>query len=76
MAYAKNYPDGLSGGALAYSLKAPLLLTDGVNYNITSKHTVKNKINSGFVLGGSGLVTDEAVRSILGLPSNQEIQSK
>ncbi|MBQ7891964.1 MAG: cell wall-binding repeat-containing protein [Erysipelotrichaceae bacterium] len=76
MAYAKNYPDGLSGGALAYSLKAPLLLTDGNSYSVTSKYTVSKKINSGFVLGGSGLVTDEAVRSILGLPSNQEIQSK
>ena len=76
MADAKNYPDGLSGGALAYSLKAPLLLTDGNSYSVTSKYTVSKKINSGFVLGGSGLVTDEAVRSILGLPSNQEIQSK
>ena len=76
MAYAKNYPDGLSGGAFAYSLKAPLLLTDGNSYSVTSKYTVSKKINSGFVLGGSGLVTDEAVRSILGLPSNQEIQSK
>jgi len=64
LAYAKNYPDGLSGGALANAIKAPLLLTDGINYSITSKHTIKNKIRNGYVLGGNTLVTDDAVRSI------------
>ena len=27
LAYAQNFPDGLSGGALAYAMKAPLVLT-------------------------------------------------
>lgn len=31
LAYAQNFPDGLSGGSLALSLNAPLLLVDQSN---------------------------------------------
>lgn len=49
VALATNFLDGLSGGALAYALDSPLLLTNGqkANYTITSKYAKEKKIRSG-----------------------------
>ena len=68
VALGTNFPDGLSGGALAYQLSAPLLLTNGQvkNYTITSKYSNIVGIKDGYVLGGNALVTDEAKKSIFG----------
>ncbi|MBQ9841118.1 MAG: cell wall-binding repeat-containing protein [Erysipelotrichaceae bacterium] len=74
LAYAKNFPDGLSGGALAYSLDAPLILTDGTNYKVASNYMKDKKIITGYVLGGAKLVTDKAARSIFKLESNEVIK--
>ena len=66
VALATNFPDGLSGGALAYALKSPLLLTNGqkANFSITAKYTNSQNITAGYVLGGNKLVTDEAKDAI------------
>lgn len=66
VALATNFPDGLSGGALAYALQSPLLLTNGqkVNFSITAKYTNSQNITAGYVLGGNKLVTDEAKDAI------------
>ena len=64
LAYAQNYPDGLSGGRIANVIGAPLVLvvegkcTAAKNY--VSGHGVRNCI----VLGGSTLITEKALRSI------------
>ena len=66
VALGTNFPDGLSGGPLAYAMNSPLLLTapQKANYAITSKYTNDNKINDGYVLGGPTLLKEEVVKSI------------
>ena len=78
LALATNFPDGLSGGPLAYAIDSPLLLTNGSssNYYITSDYSNAFGITSGYVLGGPGLVTDRAVRTIFGLGNDKQIKIK
>ena len=67
LAYALNYPDGLCGGFLATSLDAPLLLISNGYENLAAEYLKKNGIQSGFVLGGSGLISDVTTRNAFGL---------
>ena len=71
--YGWNFPDGLCGSSLAYALHAPLLLTNSTEsmYEFTANYTKELQIQNGYVLGGSGLVSDEAAQSIF---SNTTIQ--
>ena len=71
LAYAKNFPDGLCGGPLAYALGAPLILTDSGAPG-TADGYVRN-ITSGIVVGGTGLISDAATRDIFDLAANTEI---
>lgn len=64
LAYGWNYPDGLCGGPLAYMMKAPLILTNSKVYGFTASYTNAAYIDSGYVLGGSGLISDDAVQAI------------
>ena len=76
LAYAWNYPDGLCGGSLAYSLKAPLILTM-TKYEAQAVAYAKSAgITSGLVLGGDTLISDEAVRSIFAMDAADEIIKK
>ena len=64
LAYAQNFPDGLCGGPLAYTLGGPLLLT-GSNIETEAMNYAKGVgIKSGYVLGGVGLINDKTVRNI------------
>ncbi|MBQ3375027.1 MAG: cell wall-binding repeat-containing protein [Erysipelotrichaceae bacterium] len=76
LAYGRNYPDGLSGGPLAYTLKAPLLLVESVDNNIAeaAQYCTDRNIKSGTVLGGSSLISDEYVRKIFHLKSDAIIK--
>ena len=74
-AYAKNYPDGLSGGPIAYALDAPLLLvaSGGVIVDSNTGYTLEDYLEisgsvvySGVCLGGPKLITDYTVNRILG----------
>ncbi len=65
LAYAKNFPDGLCGGALASTMKAPLLLTMTKFESYAAEYAEGADITDGVVLGGTGLISDEAVRTIL-----------
>ena len=66
LAYAKNYPDGLCGGALAVTKNAPLLLTDSKYFSYAAEYAEKNGITFGVVLGGDKLISDKAVGTIFG----------
>jgi putative cell wall-binding protein len=68
VAYGWDFPDGLCGGSLAYAMGAPLLLTHSKTklYSFTAAYTTKAGITDGFVLGGDGLVSDEATKAIFG----------
>ena len=64
VAYGRNFPDGLSGGPLAYAIGGPLLLAENNAVKIIDAYTEKVGITSGYVLGGSGLVSDASVKTI------------
>lgn len=67
LAYAWNYPDGLCGGALAYSMDAPLILTM-TNYETQAKDYIRSQgIRAGIVLGGEGLISEGSVHLIFNL---------
>ena len=70
MAYGANFPDGLSGGPLAYALEAPLILSQNANVAVTAPKKYVNEIGSDlidavFVLGGPTLISDETISKIL-----------
>ena len=65
LAYAQNFPDGLCGGPLAYALGTPLILTDTKHPDAADAY-IEN-ITSGIVVGGSILISDEAVATIFDL---------
>ena len=73
VAYGRNFPDGLCGGPLAYSLSAPLILTENGKEADAIAYTSIRSIKDGAVLGGAGLVSDKTVRNIFGLDSKTEI---
>ena len=76
LAYAWNFPDGLCGGSLAYSLKAPLILTM-TKYEAKAIEYVKSSgIGAGLVLGDDTLISDDAVRAIFAMDAADEILVK
>ena len=74
LAYAQNFPDGLSGGALAYAMKAPLVLTASGKEAAAASYAKEQGITSGVILGGSGLISDKAVRTIFRMQSGDAIK--
>ena len=64
LAYAMNFPDGLCGGVLGYVTGAPLLLTQTDRIDAAKAYAAENGIKSGTVLGGPGLISDEAALEI------------
>lgn len=65
LAYGMNFPDGLSGGPLAASIKSPLLLVEKSNYNQAVSYGKSKKVNRGIVLGGKTLISDGVVNKIV-----------
>ena len=76
LAYAQNFPDGLSGGPLAYALKAPLILTASGKQGAAVGYTTEKKIREGYVLGGTGLINDASVRVVFDMDPNNIIWAK
>ena len=64
VAYGRNFPDGLSGGPLAYAIGGPLLLAENNAVKTIDAYTEEVGITSGYVLGGSGLVSDSSVKTM------------
>lgn len=76
VASGKNFPDGLCGGPLAAVINAPLILTADGKTNAAADYTQRNKIKSGFVLGGDGALSDDTVINVFGLESADIIIKK
>ena len=74
LAYARNFPDGLCGGPLAYALGAPLILTD--NYDPSEADKYVDGITSGVIAGSDGLISDDSAREIFDLASDAVIKMK
>ena len=73
LAYADNFPDGLSGGPLAYRLRAPLILTMNGKQSVAVNYAGEKGIRYGVVLGGSTLISDKIVRTVFRLPEDYPI---
>lgn len=67
LATSKDFPDGLCGGPLAIVDKGPLFLVNPDNYAATKKHCSTLTINRVTVLGGTGALSDEVAKKIVGL---------
>lgn len=66
-AYAENFPDGLCGGPLAYTIGAPLILTKTGKEAEAAKYTAEKGIYEGIVLGGDSLISNDAAKKIFAL---------
>ncbi len=66
LAYAQNFPDGLSGGPFATQKGAPIILTDSTKTEAARTYVKSAGATSNFTLGGPSLISDYAVESILG----------
>ena len=76
LAYAWNYPDGLCGGALAYTLNAPLVLTM-TNYETQAAAYIQTGvIAKGIVLGGESLISDDAIRTVFAMEADTPVAVK
>ena len=64
LAYAKNFPDGLSGGPLAMSKNAPLILTMTGKESTAASYARQKGIYYGAVLGGEKLISDTAAMNV------------
>ncbi len=73
LAYSRNFPDGLCGGPLAYAMKAPLLLVNAGKEADANGYVNQNGIRQGYILGGTGVISDNTARTVFGLDSSCEI---
>lgn len=64
LAYSHNFPDGLCGGPLAYSMGSALVLTADKKESAAQEYVQRYKITNGIVLGGTGLISDKTVETI------------
>lgn len=67
LAYAYNFPDGLSGGPLAMMRNAPVLLVDNVNYADAAAYAQKAGVGKIIIMGGETLISEETAALILGV---------
>ena len=65
LAYAQDFPDGLSGGPVAMSMKSPLLLVDRSGYADARAYAKKAGIKKALTMGGPALIPDSVVKTIL-----------
>ena len=66
LAYAQNFPDGLSGGPLAMKKNAPIILTDSKTTGAAKTYVRSAGVVSSITLGGTSLISDNAVKAIMG----------
>lgn len=64
IAYGGNFPDGLSGGPVAYAMGAPLLLTQAGSEGFAAKYVRDHRVTGGYVLGGTNAITEATVKAI------------
>ena len=65
MAYGVNFPDGLSGGPLAFSLKAPLLLVADGKQAPAVNYAKAAGVSAGMALGGDKTYSDATADAIV-----------
>lgn len=73
LAYAGNFPDGLSGSALAHQFNGALILTASGKEDVAAEYAKDRFVTTGFVLGGPTLINDQAVREIFSMEESDII---
>ena len=76
VASGKNFQDGLCGGPLAAALGAPLVLTKDKGTDAAAAYVAAQGIESGYVLGGGGALSDDAVVTVFALKHAEDIIEK
>ncbi|MBR6976972.1 MAG: cell wall-binding repeat-containing protein, partial [Lachnospiraceae bacterium] len=76
LATAENYPDGLCAGVLGTVRKAPLILCTNEKTKTAVSFCAERDIHSGIVFGGTAVLSDETVRTILDLSEDVEVVVK
>ena len=76
LAYGANFPDGLCGGPLAYTMGSPIILSGSTPAQNTSgiAYTTGKNISSGLVLGGPALIDDQTVRTTFSMRESDQIK--
>ena len=64
LASSLDFPDGLSGGPVAYAMNMPLLLTREAKINVTGDYVNSKGITSGYIIGGESAVPDAIASKI------------
>ena len=65
LAYARNYPDGLAGGPLAYLDDAPLLLVTDSNYADAERYAASVGAEKCTIMGGKALISNKTASAML-----------
>ena len=65
VAYGDDFPDGLVGGPLGASIGMPLILTNERNTSSAAEYAKSANTERIVVLGGSDLISDEAVDAVM-----------
>ena len=65
LADGNNYPDGLSGGPVAYAKSAPLLLIRAKRESFARDY-VGDRIKNGYIMGGPNSVSEASARTVFG----------
>ena len=73
VAYSRNFPDGLCGGPLAHAYGAPLLLINTGRENFAADYVAAKGIEAGFILGGTGVVSDASAKTVFGIVVEEPI---
>ena len=66
IACSRDFPDGLCGGPLAYTMGAPLILINAGQEAAARQFIQDHEIHTGFILGGTSVVADESIEIAFG----------
>ena len=66
LAYGLNYPDGLCGAPLSMKYGCPLILASDAVTGPVREYAKNNGVTSAVIYGGSDILSDKAVKTILG----------
>ncbi|MBQ1825012.1 MAG: cell wall-binding repeat-containing protein, partial [Firmicutes bacterium] len=70
LVYGRNFPDGLSGGAVASAIGAPVLLVENDENAIrfAAKGVTLKQACYSITLGGPQLISDDTIRKVMNKP--------
>ncbi|MBQ2928328.1 MAG: leucine-rich repeat protein [Oscillospiraceae bacterium] len=66
LASSLDFPDGLSGGPVAYAMNMPLLLTRENKEAITGAYVAERGITEAYIIGGKNAVPDDTADKVFG----------